>query len=204
MRPPVHNLSPFLGRRLIGTGFLCLCQWVERQRPWSLGPTFQHPVGQDPFEVCADLCGRPLCESSQWCRTWNSQWGTFRVKGVATWAEAAMRTLTLAPYMNIPGGHDPCQRRPVIARVTLCELCVSLRPSVALPGGHFPCEDCAHLGWWTLCDPACLLPLPPSILPPPTPVPPSSLPLRQRADGICEPQPGFPEIFVCVARPWDL
>ena len=150
-----------------------------------------------------EICGGALCESSQWCRTWNSQWGTFRVKGVATWAEAAMRTLTLAPYMNIPGGHDPCQRRPVIARVTLCELCVSLRPSVALPGGPFPCEDCAHLGWWTLCDPACLLPLPPSTLPPPTPVPPSSLPFACETEptAFAHPSQGSPRSLSVLPAP---
>ena len=155
--------------RLIGTGFVCICLWVERKRALCLGLTVEHNVGQDAFEGCVELCGGALCESSQWCRTWNSQWGTFRVKGVATWANCAMRTWTLAPYVHHPEGHDPCERRPDIARGTLCEPCVSLRPSVALPGGHVPCEKCANMGWWTLCDPACLLPLPPFILPPPKP-----------------------------------
>ena len=80
-----------------------------------------------------------------------------------------MRTSTLAPYVNLPEGHDPCEGRREIRRVTLCEPCVSLGPSVALPWGHDPCGECAEMGWWTLCDPASLLSLPPFILPLPAP-----------------------------------
>ena len=69
-----------------------------------------------------------MCKSSQWCRTWNSQWGTFRVKGGRYGRRGAKRTLTLAPKVELPEGHDPCEGHPEIGRVTLCEPCVSLGP----------------------------------------------------------------------------
>ena len=77
------------------------------------------------------FAGGTLCESSQWCRTWNSQWDTFRVKGVAKWTEgrhANFDSGTLAPEGDLPEGHDPCEGRPEIRRVTPCEPCVSLGP----------------------------------------------------------------------------
>ena len=58
-----------------------------------------------------------------------------------------MRTLTPAPYVELPEGPDPCEGRSEIGRVTLCEPCFSLGPYVALPGGHDPCEECAEMGW---------------------------------------------------------
>ena len=84
--------APFGPQSISGVcryGWNCceLCLWVELMRTLSLGLPVELPVGHDPFEGSVELCREALCESSQWCRTWNSQWCTFRVKGVAAWAE---------------------------------------------------------------------------------------------------------------------
>ena len=71
--------------------------WVELMRTLSLGLPAELPVGHGPFEGSVEICGGALCESSQWRCTWNSQWGTFRVKGVANWAEGRHANLILAP-----------------------------------------------------------------------------------------------------------
>ena len=109
-----------------------------------------------------------LCESSPRGHTWNSLWGTIRVKVCRNGRRGAMRTVTLAPYVELPGGHDPCEGRLKIVVGTPCvKPAFSLGPYVALPGG-----DTIHVKsapkWTGEAMRSRLAPFPSSIPPPST------------------------------------
>ena len=69
----------------------------------QIRPLAELPVGHDPCERWAELCGGTLCELAHWGRRWSSLWDTIRVNGVPKWARRSMNTLAQKPYVELRG-----------------------------------------------------------------------------------------------------